>query len=445
MHLVNRPGWPVATVDARGSAFNEIHGHGKQINNHINSNAAITQFFAPLTVPDPPELAEWLSPLNFRQTHSEIYGSRREGTGEWVLEDERFQDWKKGKTKTLWCPGIPGAGKTVLASYIIDHLRRNEVDGVAVAYLYCNYKDQALQTVYNLVAYLLKQLVQDFPTTSERVTKHYERHLAQNYRPTLHDVHSTLITEIQQFSQVFIIIDALDEIPEDGDIRSELLHRLQSLGGSLLVTSRDNASIAAALRDAQLMDISAHEGDIREYIEGCIHSGTRLTRLDRLLAEDPVLREEIFRRIIEVARGMFLLCRLHMDSLAKKTTRKEIRLALESLPQGVNSAYDETMKRIHELDEKHQILAIEAIVLITYASHPLTIKELQQALACSDDLSSADDENLVDPSLITDICLGLVVEKESKFHLVRLALHGPSFRSYQDLLTSSPITVRKYG
>ena len=42
----------------------------------------------------------------------------------------------------------------------------------------------------------------------------------------------------------------------------------------------------------------------------------------------------------------FLLAKLHMDSLAMKHNRRDIRVALENLPKELDSTYDEAMQRI---------------------------------------------------------------------------------------------------
>jgi len=51
------------------------------------------------------KLLNWLSPLTFWAMHSDTFGRRQPGTGEWLLVDERFQSWISGETKYLWCPG----------------------------------------------------------------------------------------------------------------------------------------------------------------------------------------------------------------------------------------------------------------------------------------------------------------------------------------------------
>jgi len=57
----------------------------------------------------------------------------------------------------LFCPGIPGAGKTILVSIIIDHLQRiSGGRGIGIAYLYCNFRRVDYQTVEQLIVNLVK-------------------------------------------------------------------------------------------------------------------------------------------------------------------------------------------------------------------------------------------------------------------------------------------------
>ncbi|EGN97152.1 hypothetical protein SERLA73DRAFT_161336 [Serpula lacrymans var. lacrymans S7.3] len=431
----NQPSNP---VDARYGKFNEVYGngyqinndvHGCQINNKIHAFQAIhtlnhytqdnvhayqtnqttikhyTQdnFDSSATLKERQEFENWLSPLNFRQRQSEVRETWREGTGGWVLDDERFKLWQKGDVKTLWCPGIPGAGKTVLASYIINHLEKNKKDDVAVVYAYCSYNDRSRQTACNLVASLLKQLVQDFPQTFGRIKSKFKRHREQDFRPTLSEVRDTLIDEIKQYSQVFIVVDALDEVTEDDDTRSEILRCLKSLEGSLLVTSRDMSLIKVVLRDALHMDISAHEDDVRNYITDRICLRTQLNEM----LGDGAFRGEFIERLTKEGQGMFLLSRLHVDLLAHKLTRNEVRCALDNLPKEVGSAYDETMKRIDE--GRHRELVKKAMTWIVFASRPLFFTELQEAIAFSTGLRKISADDLMAKATILDACAGILI------------------------------------
>ncbi|KAF8153463.1 hypothetical protein K438DRAFT_372660 [Mycena galopus ATCC 62051] len=64
---------------------------------------------------------DWFSLINFFQQHADISQMREKGTGGWLLADPVFKKWESGSGSTLWCRGIPGAGKTVLACNHFPH------------------------------------------------------------------------------------------------------------------------------------------------------------------------------------------------------------------------------------------------------------------------------------------------------------------------------------
>ncbi|CAL8585027.1 hypothetical protein XPA_010607 [Xanthoria parietina] len=70
------------------------------------------------------EILAWFSPLNFFSTQQDVLGRREDGTGQWLIESPTFQNWLSGSHPTLCCTGIPGAGKSILASAVVDYLRK---------------------------------------------------------------------------------------------------------------------------------------------------------------------------------------------------------------------------------------------------------------------------------------------------------------------------------
>jgi hypothetical protein len=117
------------------------------------------------------KIIDWISPIKFWQKQKDTIDSRQAGTGNWILHTRQFQDWKAGSVKTLWCPGLPGAGKTVLSSVVIKDLqdtRQSQEMRVGLAFIYCNYKEQTIQRAPNLFASLLQQLLLPTAQTSPR-------------------------------------------------------------------------------------------------------------------------------------------------------------------------------------------------------------------------------------------------------------------------------------
>ncbi|KAJ7593587.1 hypothetical protein C8J56DRAFT_1022583, partial [Mycena floridula] len=89
---------------------------------HFDADPAVCQGVDPLlehaidadTIKKRQEFLSWISNLDFQTTQNETFAKHTAETGDWFLKREQFVDWKDGKTKFLWCPGIPGAGKTIL-------------------------------------------------------------------------------------------------------------------------------------------------------------------------------------------------------------------------------------------------------------------------------------------------------------------------------------------
>ena len=61
------------------------------------------------------KIFDWLSPLEYCKKQRDIASKRHEGTGKWFLVSEKFTAWVSGLADSvLWCPGEPGARKTVI-------------------------------------------------------------------------------------------------------------------------------------------------------------------------------------------------------------------------------------------------------------------------------------------------------------------------------------------
>ena len=109
------------------------------------------------------KVVDWFSPLSFRDRHNEVLSRRCEGTGNWLFEIAEASAWlSDGDKASLWCSGIPGAGKTTIAAIMTEHIEQNLIhdQSVAVACIYCNYKDKMAQTPVNLLANIWMQIRQ---------------------------------------------------------------------------------------------------------------------------------------------------------------------------------------------------------------------------------------------------------------------------------------------
>ena len=248
------------------------------------------------------KVENWLSPIDFRYRHQEILKGAQAGTRQWLFDSKQFRSWVDADQGTLWCPGIPGAGKTVTSSIIIDRLQseyRNR--NVAVTCLSCNYRDRATQSAEIFMANLVKQIVQQKQTVSTELTVRYKDR--ERGRPTFAELAALFSQEIGHFSKVFVVIDALDETSEHEDIRRLVLSELQSLPVNLLVTSRYEKAIEQRLEKAERLEIVATAADVQTYVKARIPFEHLLARH---VQADPTLEETIVNKIIEKSQGMYV-------------------------------------------------------------------------------------------------------------------------------------------
>jgi ankyrin repeat domain-containing protein 50 len=101
-----------------------------------------------------------------------------------------------------------------------------------------------------------------------------------------------------------------------------------------------------------------------------------------------------------------------------KTTLKQVRKALDRLPEELDQTYEEAIERIHKqhkdrLKKDRLKLAMRLLMRVTHALRPLTVGEIQHALAVMDlepeenDLDESG-EDLPDTGLLITVCEGLV-------------------------------------
>lgn len=354
-----------------------------------------------------------------------------------MSESWRWQDHSCVSPSTV-AYGLQAAHKS--SSIVVNYLQENfKDDEVATVCIYCNYKEKKEQAAQPLIASILKQLVQDCQTISEDLKIQFQLYLKRNAHLPPEELTQAIHLEIARYRRVFVVVDALDECTEDGNTRADLLDELKSLpkNVSLLVTSRKISAMKNEFEGTVSVEIYASDSDISKYITGRIQ---REHRLARHVKADPSLQEAIVNGIISRARGMsvfsprlplswltfyrFLLVRLHMDSLVNKNNRSAIRTALKQLPREIDHTYEEALKRIGDQNQDDRELADKVLMWIAFAFRPLSMLELQHALAVEVHSTGIHLDALPDEEIIISVCAGLVITDESdKVRLVRKYAH----------------------
>lgn len=249
------------------------------------------------------KVLRWLSPLESGKQQSEIFAKRQDGTGEWFLISKSFQEWLKSGRGTLFCAGIPGSGKTVIASIVVNYLMEKcrQDRYVGLGFFYFNHQSRNELNLQFLLANLLQQLCQNLDALPDSLKDLYGRHAFFKTRPSVQELEKTLISISFLKREVYFIIDALDEC--DSLHRSELLPCLSRIQSEaqvcIMYTSRTCTPQDLFFFNCFTQYISAKRDDVEIFID------SRLGRALTNIPEDPRLEYDLKIKIMELVDGMY--------------------------------------------------------------------------------------------------------------------------------------------
>ncbi|KAG5802854.1 hypothetical protein H9Q71_012563 [Fusarium xylarioides] len=384
----------------------------------LQSDTNIREVKRKMDLKEDVEILEWLTPVNYGPQQSDHFSQRQEGTCEWLLSSKEFQDWVDTR-KTLFCPGVPGAGKTILTSIVINELttRFGDDDTVGIAFIYGNYRQHDEQKLDHLLKSLLKQLVQGQSSMPASLKALYDKHNVRKTRTSVEEVSATIHSISGLYSRIFIVFDALDELKETDGCRNRFLDEIFKLqaqySAKLFTTSRFIPEIIERFEGSKTINIRAQDEDVRSFLDSKISQSVQLLQTHR---------EMIKSEITKAVDGMFLLAQLHFQSVSTKKTLTKIKDALNSLscgPKAYDIAYMKAMERIAGQDQDSKELATQVLSWITCARTVLKTSELQRALAVEENDLKLNEENILHVDDMVSVCSGLVTV-DDKSGVIRL-------------------------
>ncbi|KAH7207552.1 hypothetical protein BKA60DRAFT_611430 [Fusarium oxysporum] len=325
------------------------------------------------------EVLNWLSDEDFGTYQFDERSKKAPGTCQWFLDSPEYQSWTQEKGQVLFCPGIAGAGKTVLASAIIEslHSRFQSDSSTAIVHIYCRYNRVDRQTFNKLRVSLLRQLCERLSPLPEGIMQLYSQYKPRRVEAPPERILSELESVSGLFSKVFMVVDALDEwrATEHADLYSlpgELLHLQRKLAMNLLATSRPIPLIAN-----QFNDIYAYVDNFRWPESSCIGK-------------------------IAGLRGLVKKVLSHNSRLDVKDALKRFEDRAKNNDNDpkfniLDQAYNDTLKRLREQHQNSSDLAFR-----------LPAGAIQHGLALREGDTTFHEDGIVDESLLLSVCCGLI-------------------------------------
>ena len=222
-----------------------------------------------------------------------------------MLRTPEWASWLNATERCLWIHGIPGAGKTVLMSYLIEQIKqhckvspRGKCSYVYYYFYFGHYKDETAPFLRWLINLLCRQ--------ADSVPKHLYQLYKRGSEPKLEELLEAVEEILEEFDLIYLAIDAVDE----SSPRNNLLEALRALATNprfqklrLLVSSREYIDIENVMEDfsVQISMANPHvEEDIRLHVRSALQSNSKFKKWPQDLLN------EIEDAVSMGARGMYV-------------------------------------------------------------------------------------------------------------------------------------------
>ncbi|QYT04241.1 Ankyrin repeat protein [Trichoderma simmonsii] len=327
----------------------------------------------------------WLCDVDPSDMYNAARNRHEAGTSEWFTEGEAFESWMNNPRSLLWLHGKAGSGKSVLSSSIIKFLQSKHKDDatIATAYYYFSFSDVKKQERDAMLASLIKQICCCRPNMPDSIAR-LKKHRDQDMRPPTEELQEELIATLRGFSKVHIIIDALDECPELGGRREDLMKTLRYILNAapdnlhVICTSRKETDIYAEL-ETHLSEPTRIEFDLSSYLYKEAIKRDIGQYIDSTLADvnykswSDAIKKKVKEILIERSDGMFQYVRCQFEVLRSLRSSSEILQALLDLPKGLDQTYERILRMIHP---KYQEQILNCLQWLAFSYTPLSVEQL---------------------------------------------------------------------
>lgn len=378
--------------------------------------------------------AKWLAPTTYECNYYEedledARLLRYTGTCTWIRHKPSFISWSEsetdGENNFLWIYAIPGAGKTVLASYLIDTLSETkESELLKPLYFFFKNNDAQKNTALAAARALVHQVLQFGNLACRTVTlDDISSHMAssgQSRALSFRSLWNLFCKACSRYPSLIIIIDALDECSDVSFVIKGLFELLKVAKVKIAVTSRHEPEPRKQLNSLPCIEAGPEEvcDDIRAFVNFSVHTSTKLS--------NTLVRGRVMRILNSRNKGMFLWAVLMIKELDAKATFHEIEDALSTVPEELSQVYELILLRLlRTLRPSEKEFCCRLLKWITLAARPLQLGELRAAIEVEYSVKSGDIRSspglLYTESDMAYICGSLITVRRGALELVHLS------------------------
>ena len=288
--------------------------------------------------------------------------------------------------------GKPGSGKSTLAKYFKDNLLERIPDSKSaiVADFFYSYREGKLQTShYNMLRSILYAILHQNEYFFHHFQSQYQIHQKSSAAESTewpYDLLKNILLSLKDHEKperIYLIIDAVDE-SEDED-RREILELLLDL-----CTASKNCIFKIFIASRPVFEIQNYLKKFHNVIRMQDETRADIKKftdsfLGPIVGLEGELLQEATEYIVNNAQGVFLwvaLVKEELRSLPEKGYRdREIIEQLKALPTEMEDFYQRILDKMEDRPMRDIKDGRRMFQYVLFASRPLTVQELQHALA----------------------------------------------------------------
>ncbi|KAF8428812.1 hypothetical protein EV426DRAFT_543824, partial [Tirmania nivea] len=381
------------------------------------------------------EILQWISEIPYTEHHTRISESRLDGTTDWLLKREEYWNWRAtSASKLLLLRGTPGAGKTYIASSVIDSFLTTPEK---LAYFYCNRAEPSRRDPKKILCTLIQQLAQIDLGEGARLLTHvvdiYEKREEKGQKSaqlSLAEARDLLVQITDVYPQITICIDAMDEV--DNDTRIDLLNCLNHIIRTsknvvkIFVTTRMDMDILSQFENFPRIELQPDDnvGDINKFVLTKVQSSIENYKLLQGDVSNKV-KKEICNVLCQRSKGNFQLAALQVNFLCEMQSESDVKQNLTTLPDTLTDIYNEIYNGILMQKGSAPQIALNAFRWIQCSKEPLSSQTLLDAVTVKVD--STGEFSQTGPARVKQlltICRNLIIldEKLNTFRFAHLSV-----------------------
>ncbi|KAI2630978.1 hypothetical protein GGR54DRAFT_585051 [Hypoxylon sp. NC1633] len=161
----------------------------------------------------------------------------------WLLDSAEFVTWVEAEKQVLTCPGLEYDLKQT-TSRVVDELvtRFGDDESVGIAYLYLENSHEGQQKPVDLLASLLRQLIQRRSVLPDSIQSLYDKHNKdERTRPSFNEISLATRSVASLYSRIFILFNYLRKHEGQDALLSELSKLRKMYRTNIFVTSEYDA------------------------------------------------------------------------------------------------------------------------------------------------------------------------------------------------------------